>query len=1147
MADELHSISWPGWETVRLIGRGSFGAVYEIQRKVFGDVEKAALKVISIPQSDSDVEALYSEGYDDESITDMFQSQLKSIVAEYSLMRKMNGCANIVNCDDVRYVQHDNGIGWDIFIKMDLLTPLTKALPAETTEETVVKIAKDLCNALIACQKFNVIHRDIKPQNIYVSQYGDYKLGDFGIAKTVEKTMAGTKVGTPRYMAPEVSNYQPYGAAADIYSLGLVLYWLLNERRMPFMPLPPAKLTAGVDEEALIRRLSGEKISAPKNGSKKLQEIVLKACAYDPKDRYFSAEEMLNDLNDLDDPERRTPYIFASYAVKDRDVVLPIIQKIEEDGFRVWYAPRDVVPGASFAESIVESIQRCAAFLLFVSAASQASTNCLAELEYAVSMRKKIVPVLVEECALQPSFRYFLTPLQWLHFSEGEHFYQRLYQGLGEFRLAQADFQTPKKRIEIFRDLFDDRIAGRTIPLNEIKVVFLGDGEAGKSHTIARLRNNCGRPKDYTDKTTPGVVIKNKEYKISGRKIKVHFWDFGGQEILHSMHRIFLTERTLYVVLVNARDETQDARAQYWLHNIQSFAPDAPVILVMNKMDQNPNASLNERNLRSKYPGLKRVIKISALKDSESELNRNLLNPILEEIADSGVLDNQWRVPWVKVKTALENMKTDFIDGREYRRICAECGIGEDPEEQKELLHWFNDLGISFCCCDDYKLDNYVILQPDWITNALYIILFNVCVGAKNGLLPHESICRMLKPSKKDREKIRSVLPDITYSYNEVMYVLNVIRKFQLSFEGREDHEFIPMLCQRNSMPVAEEYEQNPDTLEFHMEFEYLPNNVLHRLMVERQQELNMDNVWLTGALFEQKTTGLSAVVTIDGNLLKLFVRSRDPMHRPNTYLSMLKGNIDSIWRQMNLQKPKCMLVYKLNGKQEVFDYEVLTTMLDAGQKQVFSMTWRTMLPIWDILNQSAPAAADDRRKLLTDIVTGCQQLQANCDCWELDENGRNTQVRNALRLRGYVIHDQTLLGISGGEKTAGELDMDIRRYENVPWTICEALRIRDGSKTDWNKHLKKLLDNYNPHGSPFLFLLTYVDSEKEAFDIIWNGFESHIKTHGTDRFAVVPDSYHQFADAQWEDNHYIRTARCQYTLGEYMPAVYHIFVRMGR
>ena len=296
---------WPGWDTVRLIGRGGFGAVYEIQRKIFDETEKAALKVITIPQNDGDIEEMRSDGYDDETITATLHGHLKSIVGEYSTMRKMNGSSNIVNCDDVRYELHADGIGWDVYIKMELLTPLAKCLSVSIPEETVVKLAKDICAALDLCRKYDVVHRDIKPQNIFLSDNGDFKLGDFGIAKTVEKTMGGTKIGTYKYMAPEVYNNQPYGATADIYSLGLVLYWMLNERRLPFMP--QGKPTVGADEEARHRRLSGEEIPAPKNGSEQLKQIVLKACAFDSKDRFPSAAQMLDALRNLGNDSNVTP------------------------------------------------------------------------------------------------------------------------------------------------------------------------------------------------------------------------------------------------------------------------------------------------------------------------------------------------------------------------------------------------------------------------------------------------------------------------------------------------------------------------------------------------------------------------------------------------------------------------------------------------------------------------------------------------------------------------------------------------------------------------------------------------------------------------------------------------------------------------
>ena len=291
--------TYPGWETVRLIGRGSFGAVYEIRRDVLGLTEKAALKHISIPQNQSDVEELYSSGYDETSITAHYESYLADIVREYQLMAEMKGHTNVVNCDDIRYVQKDTGIGWDIYIKMELLTPMMKSLDRMADEKQVIKLGRDMASALVLCRNRSIIHRDIKPQNIFVSKDGDFKLGDFGIAKTVEKTSGGTKIGTYSYMAPEVYNNQPYGHEADIYSLGMVLYWLLNERRLPFYPAPPAVPMASDLERARQRRFRGEKLPPPMHGSEELKRIVLKCCAFDPKDRYHSAEDLLWELEAL--------------------------------------------------------------------------------------------------------------------------------------------------------------------------------------------------------------------------------------------------------------------------------------------------------------------------------------------------------------------------------------------------------------------------------------------------------------------------------------------------------------------------------------------------------------------------------------------------------------------------------------------------------------------------------------------------------------------------------------------------------------------------------------------------------------------------------------------------------------------------------
>ena len=286
------SVNFPGWEVVRKIGEGSFGGVYEIQRKLpDGRVETAALKKMSIPRDQEEVYVLQSQSFSGEQITAYFKKQMEELVREYLFMQKLSGCPNVVSCQDVRYSPHEDGIGWDIYIRMELLRPLKKALGQEYREETVLKLGLDLCNALKACQKKNIIHRDIKPENILVSEDGTFKLTDFGIAKVSEKTGSGTLAGTNGYMAPEVANRQHYGASADQYSLGMVLYWMMNKRTLPFLPLPPEIPTAKQRQDAVNRRFNGEPLPPPVHGSSELKQIVQKACAFSPAHRYQSIQE----------------------------------------------------------------------------------------------------------------------------------------------------------------------------------------------------------------------------------------------------------------------------------------------------------------------------------------------------------------------------------------------------------------------------------------------------------------------------------------------------------------------------------------------------------------------------------------------------------------------------------------------------------------------------------------------------------------------------------------------------------------------------------------------------------------------------------------------------------------------------------------
>lgn len=240
--------------------------------------------------------------------------------------------------------------------------------------------------------------------------------------------------------------------------------------------------------------------------------------------------------------------------------------------------------------------------------------------------------------------------------------------------------------------------------LNESKIIFLGDGGAGKSLTVQRLLTGGEIPDSFDGSATPGISITSKEYILDDRAILVHFWDFGGQEILHSMHRMFLTKRTLYVVLVNARDNTQDERARYWLHNIKSFANESPVLLVLNQIDQNPGASVNETSLRELYPQLQRIIRLSARDYSESQFKEQFESALLSEVSKMPTLNAPFLPSWNLLKTKLQHMSKQYIDAAEYAAISSDCGVENSEEIRSDLLDWFSDLGISFCYRDNSAL-----------------------------------------------------------------------------------------------------------------------------------------------------------------------------------------------------------------------------------------------------------------------------------------------------------------------------------------------------------------------------------------------------------------------------------------------------------
>lgn len=298
MGNNILENVWPEWTITKELGRGAYGVVYEAVRKEHQFESYAAIKVITIPSNKSDIDSLRLEGYSENDTRTYLQEVVNDFVSEIQLMESFKGIQNIVSVEDYKVVERKDAVEWTIYIRMELLTPFNVYMSnKQLSEADIIKLGCDICTALEICEKQKVIHRDIKPENIFVNNYGDFKLGDFGIARKLENLTGGlSQKGTYNYMAPEIEHGKDYNATVDLYSLGLVLYRLTNKNRLPFQDTEKQILNPNERIKAVRRRLDGEVLPPPCQASPELASIILCACSPNPEERFQSPFAMKNAL-----------------------------------------------------------------------------------------------------------------------------------------------------------------------------------------------------------------------------------------------------------------------------------------------------------------------------------------------------------------------------------------------------------------------------------------------------------------------------------------------------------------------------------------------------------------------------------------------------------------------------------------------------------------------------------------------------------------------------------------------------------------------------------------------------------------------------------------------------------------------------------
>lgn len=427
------------------------------------------------------------------------------------------------------------------------------------------------------------------------------------------------------------------------------------------------------------------------------------------------------------------------------------------------------------------------------------------------------------------------------------------------------------------RRLIEAYFACPKVPIREAKVIFLGEGKVGKTYTIQRLLHNC-KNGVYPTEETHGILIEELHPVKNGETYTVRVWDFGGQDIMHETHRCFLTDRTCYVVMVDTRKNQQTAEARRWLRTIQNIAPKAPVRLLVNQINGSQNLNLDYSALKKEFDNLVGVEYCSSLTASDEEFRAKVEQPILEEALRLDSCKMYLPESWEKVRQSLLNMKNTvdengkpnyYIDRQTFHRLCDENGVPADEGLRTWLLTWFNDLGVCF----SYHLEDgkerttdYKILDPMWLTSAVYKIIWGKEQN-DDGLIDLSEIYTILKVPGSERLKQSGIpcIDGVTYDEQECGYVLDIMRMFRISYQADKDTEFMPTLCKPDSK--LEPIPENPiQHAAYKFEYSFLPESVVHRLMIYCYQNLRPGKRWRKGFWLECGTQGLSAVIRTVGN-----------------------------------------------------------------------------------------------------------------------------------------------------------------------------------------------------------------------------------------------------------------------------------------
>jgi internalin A len=418
--------------------------------------------------------------------------------------------------------------------------------------------------------------------------------------------------------------------------------------------------------------------------------------------------------------------------------------------------------------------------------------------------------------------------------------------------------------------------------LNEAKVLMVGQGGVGKTSLVNAIAR--GERANPQERKTEKIRIEpiTLPTRHVGENLRINIWDFGGQEIMHATHQFFLTKRSVYVLVLDARQGEIESNIHYWLQTIQSFGGDSPVMVVTNKTDAQP-LSLNENGLKRQYAPMSLTFFRASCTTLEGIATiKSALTTAVQSLPH---VDDELPEIYFAIKEELAKLalRHNYVDMSDYAQICRSHGV-HDTSEQQRLLRFLHDLGTVLNFDDpasSYKLGDTNILNPEWVTEGVYTLINNQPLMQAQGML--------------DLLRLPDILSDSDrYPRNKQGFIIEMMRKFELCFDcpWPPPTLLVPELLSKNEPDVN--WKSTKECLNFEYRYTVLPSGILPRFIVRSHHALTeKPTYWRSGVVLSIENCKI--LVRGDGGSQLVRVSVDGPIETRRSALAAVRDQFKAI------------------------------------------------------------------------------------------------------------------------------------------------------------------------------------------------------------------------------------------------------------